>query len=72
MKKLTHRDLAKYWLSNLIIESEEIELDNLDRARLVYSFDSNSVMVENEHGTRFPISELSQKEINIFYTNLNI
>ena len=72
MKKLTHRDLAKYWLSNLIIESEEIELDNLDRARLVYSFDSNSVMVENEHGTRFAISELSQKEINIFYTNLNI
>jgi hypothetical protein len=72
MKKLTHGDLAKYWLSNLIIESEEIELDNLDRARLVYSFDSNSVMVENEHGTRFAISELSQKEINIFYTNLNI
>jgi len=70
-KVMTHEDLANYWLSTLIIESEKIELDNLDRARLVYNFESKSVMVENEHGTQFPLSDLSQEEIDIFYLNIN-
>jgi hypothetical protein len=68
---MTHKDLAKYWLSTLNIESEEIELDNLDSARLVYNFESKTVMVENSSGTQFPISELSQKEIDIFYLSIN-
>jgi hypothetical protein len=68
---MTHDDLANYWLSTLNIESEEIELDNLDSARLVYNFEFKSVMVENEHGTLFPLSELSQKEIDIFYSNIS-
>lgn len=70
-KVITHEDLAKYWLSTLSIESEEIELDNLDSARLVYNFDSKSVMVENEHGTQFPLSDLTQQEIDIFYANIS-
>ena len=68
---MTHDDLANFWLSTLSIESEEIELDNLDGARLVYNFESKSVMVENEHGTQFPLSDLSQQEIDIFYLNIS-
>jgi len=48
-------------------ESEQIELDNLDEACLTYDEnDPNNVVVENEHGTQFPISDLSEAEIDIF------
>jgi hypothetical protein len=48
-------------------ESEKIELDNLDRARLVLKKGSRKeIEVENEHGTRFPISDLSKAEVEIF------
>lgn len=52
-------------------ESEKIELDNLDRAKLVRNLDlkqiyGHEVMVENEHGTFFPVSDLSNEEIEIF------
>lgn len=48
-------------------ESEKIELDNLDRAKLVLKQGSKKeIEVENEHGTRFGISELSKTEIDIF------
>lgn len=46
-------------------ESEKIELDNLDRAKLTYD-DLNEVVVENEHGTQFPLDDLSEVELNIF------
>jgi hypothetical protein len=68
---MTNEELAKYWTSTLIIESEEVQLENLDSARLVYNFDSKSVVVENEHGTQFPLSDLSQQEIDTFYFNIN-
>jgi len=52
-------------------ESEKIELDNLDMARLVLKEGSKTeIEVENEHGTRFPISDLSKAEIEIFLTVL--
>jgi hypothetical protein len=48
-------------------ESEKIELDNLDRARLVLKKGSRKeIEVENEYGTRFPISDLSKAEVEIF------
>ena len=46
-------------------ETERIELDNLDRARLKYN-DNKEVVVENEHGTEFPVSDLSSQEMEIF------
>jgi len=52
-------------------ESEKIELDNLDMARLVLKEGSKiEIEVENEHGTRFPISDLSKTEAEIFLTVL--
>lgn len=52
-------------------ESDKIELDNLDMARLVIEpshdgLGSVTVMVENEHGSLFEVSELSNMEIDIF------
>jgi hypothetical protein len=48
-------------------ESEKIELDNLDEAWLTYSENNkNEVVVENEHGTQFSVSDLSSTEIFVF------
>lgn len=47
-------------------ESGEIELDNLDFAKLVYDEETDSILVENEHGTRFDLNELSDTELGIF------
>lgn len=55
--------LIKLWKSSL--ESEDIELDNLDRARLVFN-EQGEVVVENEHGTQFPVEDLSDAEIDVF------
>ena len=46
-------------------ETEKIELDNLDRARLKYN-DNKEVVVENEHGSFFPVEDLSREEMEIF------
>jgi len=46
-------------------ESDKMELDNLDSAILKYDEDGE-VIVENEHGTEFPVSDLSNGEINDF------
>jgi len=48
-------------------ESEKIELDNLDEARLVLKEGSTTeIEVENEYGTRFPVSDLSNEEVKVF------
>jgi len=54
-----------------ITESGEIELDNLDWAKLVYDEESKSVMVENEYCTRFDLDELSETELGIFEFELD-
>lgn len=64
---MTSEELVKFWLSNL--SSEKIQLDNLDYAKLVFN-DFGEVVVQNEHGTQFPISDLSEQEIDIFYANI--
>ena len=58
--------LVKEWKSTL--ESEKIQLDNLDWAKLVFNEDGE-VVVENEHGTQFPVDDLSDEEIEIFLSN---
>jgi hypothetical protein len=64
---MTAQELVNFWKQGL--ESERIQLDNLDWAKLV--FDKNGdVVVRNEHGTEFPVSDLSENEIEIFYANL--
>jgi len=50
-------------------ESEKIELDNLDYAKLIIN-EQGEVVVENEHGTQFDIDELSKSDIEYFYENL--
>ena len=55
--------LIKLWKSSL--ESEGIELDNLDRARLVFN-EQGEVVVENEHCTQFPVEDLSDAELEVF------
>ena len=52
-------------------ESEKIELDNLDEACIVFTFKDTpkhiyEVEVENEHGTRYGLEELSETELTIF------
>ncbi len=47
------------------LESEKIQLDNLDWAKLTYD-GNHDVVVENEHGTQFPVEDLSEVELDIF------
>ena len=46
-------------------ETEWIQLDNLDEARLAYDEDKQ-VVVENEHGSFFPVEDLTSQEMEIF------
>lgn len=66
-RKITLEKLIQHFKESL--ESDMIELDNLDWARLKFNNDGE-VVVENEHGTQFPVSDLSQAEIDIFYENI--
>ena len=50
------------------LQSEKIQLDNLDWARLVFN-EEGEVVVKNEHGTQFPVDELSEIEMEIFKSN---
>lgn len=61
-------ELIKRFKSTL--ESERIQLDNLDWAKLVFDEETGEVVVENEHGTCFPVEDLSEEEIEIFYANI--
>lgn len=65
---MTHQELVDYFKST--IESEKVQLDNLDWAKLVFDKTTGEVVVENEHGTQFPVESLSDTEIQIFYANL--
>ncbi len=56
----------KEWKSTL--ESEKIQLDNLDWAKLVFN-EEGEVVVENEYGTQFPVDDLSETEMEIFKAN---
>ena len=52
-------------------KSDEIELDNLDKAWLAFSDENDEdIVVENEHGTQFPIDYLSDQEIKAFIYDL--
>lgn len=62
------KELIKYFKSTL--ESERIQLDNLDWAKLVFDEETGDVVVKNEHGTQFPVEDLSEEEIEIFYANI--
>lgn len=64
---MTKEELIKKFKSNL--QSDKIQLDNLDWARLVFD-EEGEVVVENEHGTQFPIDDLSQIELEIFMDNV--
>ncbi len=80
VNKLVKMFLAKYetekeFLDDERFESDKIELDNLDWARLVAEpnhdgLGSIIIIVENEHGSLFDVSELSSIEIDIFMANI--
>jgi hypothetical protein len=61
MSNITANKLIKDWKKTL--KSEWIQLDNLDEAKLVFDEEGN-VIVENEHGTQFPVSDLSDVELS--------
>ena len=67
-KAMTGKELPNYFKSTL--EPEKIQLDNLDWARLVFSSKTGKVVVRNEHGTEFPVEDLSEEEIKLFYENI--
>jgi hypothetical protein len=67
MSNITANQLIKDWKKTL--ESEWIQLDNLDEAKLVFD-ENGDVVVENEHGTQFHVRYLSDAELDTFYTNL--
>jgi hypothetical protein len=67
MSNITAKQLIQNWKKTL--ESEWIQLDNLDEAKLVFDKEGN-VVVENEHGTQFSVEELSEMELQVFYANL--
>ena len=48
-----------------------MEADNLDEIWLTID-ESGYPCIENEHGTQFPIEDLSENELDIFRTNLGI
>lgn len=66
MGQTSVQKLIKAFKESGDVESEEFELDNLDMARLVYDEDGQ-VVVENEHGTQFPVSDLSAEELKLFH-----
>jgi hypothetical protein len=51
--------------------TSKLQLENLDFARLIIDEVAGRVMVENEHGSTFALSELSEHEILIFLRALN-
>lgn len=65
---MTAQELIRHFKSTL--ESEKIQLENLDWAKLVFNEETGEVVVENEHGTQFPVEDLSEEEIEIFYANI--
>ena len=58
--------LRREFLESDLDESESIQLDNLDWAKLIRDHSQNTVYVENEHGSTFDLYELSEEEINLF------
>lgn len=58
------KTLKKLFLKTKDECSEWVQLDNLDEARI--TLEDNEVVVENEHGTTFPLSDLSDQEVEIF------
>jgi hypothetical protein len=50
------------------LDTEWFEADNLDKIRLI--IENDEVVVENEHGTTYDVSELSEIEIGIITDNL--
>jgi len=63
MKKVNK--VIRLFRESKLDESQKIELDNLDRAKLVYD-ENRNVVVENEHGTQFPVVDLSSAELDVF------
>lgn len=58
------KTLKKLFLKTKDEYSEWVQLDNLDEARI--TLEDNEVVVENEHGTTFPLSDLSTQEVDVF------
>lgn len=58
--------VVKKFLSLNLLETGWIQSDNLDEAKLVLKKDNKTVEVENEHGTNYPILDLSTAELKAF------
>ena len=64
------REYMISYLSSLLLDdlgTGNIELNNLDRAKLIDYY--GDVKVENEHGTVYDLEDLSTGELEIFWMN---
>jgi hypothetical protein len=61
---MTAHELITFWKKGL--KSEKIQLDYLGYANLVFD-DQGEVVVRNEDGRQFPVTYLSENEINLFH-----
>ena len=64
------QELINLFIFSATPRTLEITLDNLDGARLTYN-EKKEVVVWNEHGTHFPVSQLSDREIDAFIYDLH-
>jgi hypothetical protein len=58
-------NLINLFKNSGLTNTEWVQLDNLDEARLAYDEDKQ-VAVENEHGSFFPVEDLTSQEMEIF------
>jgi hypothetical protein len=70
MRQTKAQRLIKLFKASGLVETEKLQIDNLDRAKLVLV--DGEVLVENEHGTQFDIDELSNEEVNSFLLLMEI
>lgn len=58
-------NLINLFKNSGLSETDWVQLDNLDEARLAYD-ENKQVVVENEHGSFFAVEDLSREEMEIF------
>jgi hypothetical protein len=57
--------LIELFRSSGLTESEKIQLNNLDWAKLVLD-ENDEVLIQNEHGSKYDVDELDNDELKLF------
>lgn len=62
-------ELIELFKTTRKLTTEWFEADNLDKIRLTYR--NGNVVVENEYGNFFEVSDLSEKEMEVLFYNIS-